>query len=150
MYNWQSIKNVYDNYATKEIISNSLERGITAWTDPYFYNWNFTPIEEKMWGYLRTFGPPMYPQYPVAHCFIDFANPLVKVGIEADGKDWHDRDKDRARDKKLASIGWTIYRLKGSTIFVAGRDYDEDIEEYQFDPILETLQTIREKHFEGL
>ncbi len=90
------------------------------WVDPYCgINWGelFSPIEEVTWQSIRCFGSvPLYPQYPVLKYYIDFANPVVKIGIECDGKEWHENrtEKDLQRDKKLAAEGWTIFRISGS------------------------------------
>lgn len=73
-----------------------------------------SPIEEAFWGDIRMEGVVLYPQYPVAGYFLDFAHPKVKVAIECDGQKWHmDRLKDRQRDAELHNLGWTVYRLTG-------------------------------------
>lgn len=56
----------------------------------------------------------MYPQLPVLNYFIDFANPYYKIGLELDGKDFHDTEKDRIRDQHLYDNGWRIFRISGS------------------------------------
>jgi very-short-patch-repair endonuclease len=81
--------------------------------DPYFMDWVFTPIEQAVWSDIRTIGIPFYPQVPVLNYFLDFANPFLKIGIECDGKAWHDHDLDKARDARLAAAGWTIFRIEG-------------------------------------
>ena len=38
----------------------------------------------------------------------------TKVVIECDGEAYHrDKEKDRARDKKLREAGWSVYRISG-------------------------------------
>lgn len=88
------------------------ERGI----DPYFINWvnYFSPIETQAWQSIRCYGVPLYPQLPVLNYFLDFGNPYFKVGLELDGKDYHDTDKDRIRDEALFNAGWKIFRISGS------------------------------------
>ena len=81
--------------------------------DPYFMDWKFTPIENHVWGDIRTLGLPFYPQVPVLNYFIDFACPFLKIGIECDGKAWHDSDQDAIRDAHLAAAGWMIFRIEG-------------------------------------
>jgi hypothetical protein len=84
--------------------------------DPYEVDWLsvFTSIEYALWQDIRQECLVMYPQYPVAGFFIDFANPLAKVAIECDGAAYHlDKAKDEARDAKLKSLGWTVYRITG-------------------------------------
>jgi len=75
-----------------------------------------TPIETELWHYIRCHGLPFLPEYPVLNYFIDFADPYLKIGIEADGKQWHDKEKDSMRDNELKKIGWKIYRIEGSKI----------------------------------
>ena len=89
------------------------ENGRTA--DPYFLDWlsEFTPIESAAWGAIRYFGIPLYPQYPALNYFIDFADPHRKVGLECDGKNFHDADRDAIRDRRLSDAGWVIYRVPG-------------------------------------
>ena len=81
--------------------------------DPYFMNWEFTPIEEMVWRDIRTFGIPFFPQIPVLNYFLDFGCPFLKIGIECDGKAWHSHDLDKARDARLAAEGWMIFRIEG-------------------------------------
>ncbi len=83
--------------------------------DPYFVDWalEFTPIEKQAWHSIRSRGVPMYPQFPLFHYFVDFANPFHRVGLELDGKVWHDEKNDRERDQKLAEFGWRIFRVPG-------------------------------------
>lgn len=84
--------------------------------NPYPLNWFaiFTPIEREAWQDIRAFGMLLCPQYPVGRYFIDFADPQLKIGIECDGADWHDPDKDQARDRELLALGWQIFRVSGS------------------------------------
>lgn len=105
--------------ATPKIFSAS-HKHLNRWYAPYssLVEWRnyFSPIEWQAWQALRSFGKvPMYPQYPVDKFFIDFGNPVVKVGIECDGKEWHlDEEKDARRDNKVFEHGWHIFRISGS------------------------------------
>jgi very-short-patch-repair endonuclease len=81
--------------------------------EPYFMDWEFSPIEHNVWGDIRQLGMPMFPQLPALNYFLDFGNPFLKIGIECDGKAWHDADLDRARDARLAAAGWMIFRIDG-------------------------------------
>lgn len=85
--------------------------------DPYFLDWKFTPIESNAWGDIRGIGVPLYPQCPVAGVFIDFADPHLKIGLELDGKDFHDVERDRTRDERLWTFGWRIFRVSGAESF---------------------------------
>jgi very-short-patch-repair endonuclease len=83
--------------------------------DPYGIDLtsHMTPIEFKTWQAIRTYDVPMYPQIPALQYFLDFANPFLKIAIECDGKQWHNAEKDKVRDKRLRADGWTIYRATG-------------------------------------
>lgn len=84
--------------------------------DPYVLaDWTtvFTPIEEAAWCDIRCAGLPMWPQFPVGRFFVDFGNPLVRVALECDGKDYHDAARDAARDAELAILGWRVLRAPG-------------------------------------
>lgn len=85
--------------------------------DPYSLGIHhyFTPIENALWQDIRSTGLPMLPQYPVGKYFVDFGDPGKRIAIEADGKEYHDRNKDRARDWALClEHGWTVFRVSGS------------------------------------
>lgn len=113
---WELIRETY-----KGKIDEIMSSGVNG-CSPYFLDWEsiFTPIEEYAWAAIRGVGfCPMYPQFPVKNYFIDFANPILKVGLECDGKDWHDKEKDRERDMELASDGWEIYRVSGSECYMS-------------------------------
>ncbi len=91
------------------------------------YGWgeliNMTPIEANFWEHLRNACGVMYPQYPIAGFFVDFANPVARVVVECDGKAYHlDKAKDAARDQKLNALGWDVYRLTGRQ---CNGDFDE-------------------------
>lgn len=81
--------------------------------DPYDLAVDMTPIEAAVWIDIRGAGLPFFPQVPVLSYFLDFADPVKKINIECDGKQWHDPAKDVLRDAKLRADGWTIYRLPG-------------------------------------
>jgi len=70
-------------------------------------------------------GIVLYPQFPIFNSFIDFANPYLKIGLELDGKDYHNLDKDYETDKKLSRFGWKIFRVTGKE---ANTDYLTNIE----------------------
>lgn len=92
------------------------------------YSWEpvirMTPIEAWLWSDIREINAVFYPQWPEAGFFLDFANPVAKVAIECDGRDYHlDRAKDAARDDKLAALGWSVFRITGSD---CRTEYDEE------------------------
>lgn len=81
--------------------------------DPYLMDWKFSPIEQLVWGDIRNMALPFYPQLPALNYFLDFGNPFLKIGIECDGKQWHDKARDAVRDERLAAAGWMIFRIEG-------------------------------------
>jgi len=82
---------------------------------PYFVDWGliFTPIESDAWHYIRLYGLPMYPQFPVGRYFVDFGDPDRRIAIECDGAAFHDADKDKKRDAELLEMGWRVFRFPG-------------------------------------
>lgn len=115
-----------------------------------------SPIEVRMLTgllFMRpTFGTPAYavainrtvpkvsvhPQHPIRGYKVDFAvhvdsmmpGPPIKVVIECDGHEFHDKTKEQAardkrRDRDLAAAGYTVLRFTGSEIW---RDLEACIE----------------------
>lgn len=95
--------------------------------DPYFIDWAvlFTPIEYDAWASIRSRAVPLYPQVPVLNYFIDFASPYRKIGLELDGKNFHDVTKDRKRDEQLVRLGWKIFRIAGSEAWTVQKSPDD-------------------------
>lgn len=91
------------------------ERSGRVHFDPYRLDFmlDMTPIESAVWSDIRCAGLPFFPQLPVLRYFLDFADPFKKIGIECDGKEWHDAEKDAERDANLQAVGWLIYRIPG-------------------------------------
>jgi very-short-patch-repair endonuclease len=126
--------------------------------DPYFMDWEFSPIERHVWGDIRGLGIPFFPQLPVLNYFIDFGCPFLKIGIECDGKEWHDYESDKARDDRLAAQGWMIFRIEGHKccrIIEPFEDIEEDEkQDVLFDYFTETsegiLSAIKRKYFDDL
>jgi len=100
---------------------------------PYdIYDWDkiWTPIERNTWDAIRYLGLPFYPQYPVGNYFIDFADPFKKIGIEIDGRKFHqDFERDEYRQSKLENMGWEIFRIPGWMTFKNREDYLRRLEE---------------------
>jgi very-short-patch-repair endonuclease len=86
------------------------------WLSPYFVDWDFSRAESAAWSTLRSSShiAPLYPQVPVFNWFIDFGNPRRRVGLEVDGREWHDPEKDRERDLQLWGQEWRIFRVPAS------------------------------------
>lgn len=109
---FRTIKANYENYQKR------VDAGTCSWMDTNQYvmgDWLgvFTPIEQAAWGDIRCAGLPLWPQLPVGRFFVDFGNPVVKVVLECDGKEWHDERKDAERDRELNSMGWRVFRASG-------------------------------------
>lgn len=87
---------------------------------------SFTPIESNVWGYIRSAGLPFLPQFPAEQYFLDFADPVKMIGIEVDGKAYHqDQEKDEKRQKALESKGWKIFRITGQATFFERYDFED-------------------------
>nr|WP_255458963.1 MULTISPECIES: DUF559 domain-containing protein [unclassified Herbaspirillum] len=118
-------------------------------------NWQFTPIENSVWSDIRIAGIPFFPQVPALNYFLDFACPFLKIGIECDGKAWHDSQLDAHRDKRLAEDGWMIFRIEGHEcrrVIEAFPEYEEsefeDIYNYFMTTSEGIVSAIRQKYFE--
>lgn len=136
------------------------EKSGNMFFDPYVRNWlpEFSPIEHNVWSDIRGNGVPFYPQIPVARFFLDFACPMLKIAIECDGKEFHDIEKDAARDEELGSLGWTVYRLQGHECkrmiecpwFMdkeVDHDYFEQLQEWFFSTSAGLVYCLKQKFF---
>jgi REase_MTES_1575 len=119
---WNCLRQIYKEALPLIQEAESGRRG--RWINPYFVNWSrhFTPIEFDAWWSIWAQGVRLYPQVPVSRYFIDFANPVHRVGVELDGELWHERERDTARDEDLARLGWRIFRIRGKDAFKGGFD----------------------------
>ena len=111
--NFNAIKSHYKKHEQSILDAGKKEWGIDpyAWDDIY----KLTPIESALWADIRSIDCVLYPQYPVGQYFVDFGNPVAKVAIECDGKEFHkDVEKDRKRERNIFMLDWTIYRISGS------------------------------------
>ncbi|MDB5013918.1 MAG: hypothetical protein JWQ25_2120 [Daejeonella sp.] len=136
---WGIIRHCY-NTQMYELISTA-KQNISSWIDINFLDWDkhFSPIEKIVWSSIRsTPHLVMYPQFPLFNYFIDFANPFLKIGLELDGKDFHNQIDDEMRDKMFLKYGWKIYRASGKLSNSDKEDYEifEDLDEFDFeDPV---------------
>ena len=101
-----------------KLFQSLVDEGLDSWMrgDPYEVgNWAalFTPIEAAAWHDIRAAGLPLWPQLPVGRFFVDFGNPVAKIALECDGKEWHDERKDAKRDQILNEMGWKVFRAPG-------------------------------------
>lgn len=114
----------------KEIIDyNSKEPNRFYEKDNFRWRLILNQVERMALDIILTKGRmPLYPQYPVLNYFLDFGNPLLKIGFEIDGRKFHNIENDKSRDYKLKNEGWTIYRVSGTEImrtnFLEYYDFD--------------------------
>lgn len=129
------------NYSVHQL---AIDAGHSTWDDePYHLaDWLaiFTPIEAAAWIDIRGAGLPLWPQLPVGPFFVDFGNPIKKVALECDGRQWHNPTKDALRDAKLLEMGWVLYRAPGWQC----NALDTEPEERTMKPIIDQIK----RHFE--
>lgn len=137
----ERFRRIKHNY---KIHQEAVDLGISSWDDePYdIANWLvlFTPIEMAAWTDIRGAGLPLWPQLPVGRFFVDFGNPIKKVALECDGKEWHNPAKDALRDAELAQMGWVVIRAEGWRC----NRIDDDNPDQTMRPVINNLK----RHFE--
>lgn len=71
-------------------------------------------------------------QYRVLSYWVDFAFPEIKLAVECDGERWHSTEeqilKDKKRDERLKSVGWTVLRFKDKEIITNTKKVIDKIE----------------------
>jgi very-short-patch-repair endonuclease len=83
---------------------------------------NTTESERALWSRLRgkqLLGVQFYRQKPLGNYIVDFFAPTAKLVIEVDGSQHlqeENSDKDRKRDKYLASLGIRVVRFDSRTV----------------------------------
>jgi superfamily I DNA/RNA helicase/very-short-patch-repair endonuclease len=95
----------------RHVAKHYRRRTVTAGEPP------LTPIEEDLLAALRRAGLSPRLQYGVSRFRLDFAFPERALAVEADGRGWHDADRDAARDLRLSELGWETMRFSGSRIW---------------------------------
>jgi len=125
----QKIYRKYYSIFNDQIISHA-QRG--KWFNTYGIDFTrfSTPIEKDAWNAIRASRVILYPQYPVLNYFLDFANPFLKIGLETDGKEFHNYERDSKRDTELLKEGWKIYRVTGSEAVRPLREVSDYSNEY--------------------
>lgn len=77
---------------------------------------SLTPIiskpQQKLYQLVKNLFPQAIMEYPIGDYCIDIALPNLKIAIEYDGSYWHNKEKDRIRDKLLKKIGWATLRFE--------------------------------------
>lgn len=121
---WEAIRLLYSELTPMILDGERLS--------PYYLDWCrlMTPIEFDAWQTIRRVGVPMWPQYPVGHVFVDFGDPVKKIAVECDGKQWHIKEKDAKRDLMLTALGWKVFRIPGCECYKTAFDSYELKEKY--------------------
>lgn len=88
-----------------------------------------TPIEERLLAAMRNKGLTPQVQFGVGPYRVDFAFPGHRLAVEADGRGWHDAERDRQRDEQLQTLGWKTIRFSGSEIFRDAESVASDVAE---------------------
>ena len=112
-------------------------------TDPNFFDWTsiMSVAEKFVWSEIRSIGLPMFPQFPVLGYFVDFADPVKKIAIEVDGREFHkDYAKDNKRQREIESGGWTFYRIEGWEV--------QPVDDGEEDPLRRFLKRIKDTHYQ--
>jgi very-short-patch-repair endonuclease len=63
---------------------------------------------------------------------LDFAVPMVKIAVELDGHDFHEKTKEQVtyrnmRDRDLQAAGWTVLHFSGSEVYRNGAQAATDV-----------------------
>lgn len=94
------------------------------------------------------------PQANVGRYRVDFAVVqyrekcgLLKIAVECDGHDFHDRTKeqaqrDKSRDRFLMAAGWPVLRFTGSEIYKNSEECAYDVSGVLFEKHNERLQAV--------
>lgn len=79
-----------------------------------------SPIEEILYQEFLVYGIKPETQYQIGSFYVDLAFPQIKLAIEADGQAYHSSPEQKARDRyrenRIKSQGWTLERFTGSFI----------------------------------
>ncbi|MGN6553215.1 MAG: DUF559 domain-containing protein [Verrucomicrobiota bacterium] len=114
----------YYTEALPEIMALARESLIT-WYSKYPFDWEFNRNESSLWASIASRPMVMYPEFPVLGYFVDFGNPFLKIAIEADSEKYHNKEKDRERDRKLLEIGWKTFRVTYKENFTPFKELGE-------------------------
>ena len=83
-----------------------------------------TPIEKNTFDYIQIINLPLLPQFPIRNYFVDFGDPIKKIAIEVDSKQFHcDEKKDYKRQREIEDDGWIFYRIKGQYTYSAIEEF---------------------------
>ena len=106
-------KEWFDNLKTKNILKNIIPqlKVTESPIEEYLLN---ALVNEGLSKHLRT-------QFEIGSKRVDFAFPIARLVVEADGKEYHranqdQLERDQKRDKYLARKGWRVLRIEGLAI----------------------------------
>ena len=131
----EKIRDEFAN-AAANLCESPIEQTLLAallWTS---YGYRNAPVE--IWDQTMPFGKPqtdvvIAPQYQIEKHRVDFAifingvaNEEIKIVVECDGHEFHEKTKEQAardkkRDRDLQIAGWKVLRFSGSEIW---RDHE--------------------------
>ena len=117
--------------------------------DTYFFDFYsyMTIIEHNVWHDIRINRLPFYQQYPIWKYFVDFADPIKRIVIEADWKEYHkDIEKDNIRQKEIEDLWWKVYRVKWCASFT---ECDIDYELYDKEDY-DSIEEFEKSYFDSL
>lgn len=95
------VQHIIKSYDLKDWVLEKIENGEWSEADAEDYS-----IETQIDVYYS------YEKYRLDFAFLD-----KLIGIEIDGEQWHDFEKDYQRDKYLTKKGWRIIRIKAKDVF---------------------------------
>ena len=64
----------------------------------------------KLFKLIKSIYPQAILNYPSLNFSIDIAIPKQMIAIEYDEPYWHDKEKDKIRQRELENIGWKFLR----------------------------------------
>jgi hypothetical protein len=130
----------YATRARKILSQPKTEYAIDAYAWDHDGGLWLSPIERGLWHDARGLDLVLYPQWPVAGFFVDFANPVARVAIECDGKAFHDPARDWPRQKAIEAKGWAVYRFPG---WMCNQESVIESEDFDGRPIREESECVR-------
>lgn len=93
-----------------------------------------SPIEIRVYETIKFHNLPLLPQFPVKKYFLDFGDPVRKIAIEVDSKEFHtDKNKDEIRQTEIEKEGWIFYRIQGKKTYFPIHEYFKYITGVDFD-----------------
>lgn len=121
---WNHFRRIYEDL-TPRILETAESHGVRKWMYAYSYDWisHFSDAEDACWCSIRSKKVVLYPQYPLMNYLLDFGNPFLKIGLEIDGKDYHDTESDKERDERCWAKGWRIFRVPAALCYTPYKSF---------------------------